>query len=602
VIPNKQAFSKPDRRAPRSSGRVQRRRRKDVLHANDEAFRALVQHSQDIITVHDGQGVTRYESPSASRVLGSSPGALVGRIPFDSIHPKDVTGAREAFAKLLEGERPKAPVEFRFRHAKGHWIHLEALGTNLLDHPGIRGVVITSRDVSERHKAEKGAQYLSQHDGLTGLPNRVLMQDRLHQAISQARRAGGQVALMFIDLDRFKTVNDSFGRVIGDTLLRQVAQRLTTCLRDTDTIARLGGDEFTIMLPDAGNAQVVGEVAQRVLSELSRPFNDGEQELYVSASIGISLFPRDGSDPDELVKHADRAMYSAKDSGRNMYRYFTEDLNREVREKVMLESGLRRAIHRGELRLFYQPIIDLTTNQVIGAESLVRWQHPSLGLIYPEKFIPVAEESGLIVPLGEWVLRTACEQLRAWQQEGLALQVAVNVSARQFHHGNLADLVVAVMADSHVDPQLVEIELTESAIMHDAEASISTLERLKSRGISISIDDFGTGYSSLSYLKRLPLDILKIDQSFVRDITTDNNDATIVRAIIGLARSLGIKVLAEGVENDAQLSFLNQYGCNYGQGFLFGKPLAPEAFAELMMKQRVVKPAVIAGVPRFGPA
>ncbi len=393
---------------------------------------------------------------------------------------------------------------------------------------------------------------------------------------------------MFIDLDRFKTVNDSFGRVIGDALLKQVAERLRKCLRDTDTVARLGGDEFIIMIPDAATAQVVGEVAQRVLSEFSQPFSDGEQEMYVSASIGISLFPRDGSDPDELVKHADRAMYSAKDSGRNMYRYFTEDLNHEVREKVMLESGLRRAIDRGELRLFYQPTIDLHTKQVIGAEALVRWQHPTLGLISPAKFIPVAEESDLIFRLGEWVLRAACKQLRAWQQEGFALQVAVNVSARQFRDPKLADLVVAVMADSHVDPRLVEIELTETAIMQDARASISTLERLKSRGVSISIDDFGTGYSSLSYLKRLPLDTLKIDQSFVRDIATDTNDAAIVRAIIGLARSLGIKVLAEGVEDDTQLSFLNNYGCNYGQGFLFGRPLVPEAFVELVRKQGVV--------------
>ncbi len=591
MIPNNQPLSKPDRRAPRSERRAQSRRRYDVLHANDEAFRALVQHLQDIITVHDAQGITLYESPSTSRLLGYPPGAMVGRIPFDSIHPKDVARTREAFAKLLKGEPPKIPVEFRFRHAKGHWIYLEALGNNLLDHPGIRGVVITSRDVSERKKAEKRNQYLLQHDGLTGLPNRLLMQDRLQQAIVKARRGGGLVALMFIDLDRFKTVNDSFGRVIADALLQQVAQRLRNCLRDTDTVARLGGDEFIIMLPDAATAQVVGEVAQRVLTEFSRPFRDGDQEMYVSASIGISLFPRDGSDPDELVKHADRAMYSAKDSGRNMYRYFTEDLNLEVREKVMLESGLRRAIKGGEMRLFYQPKIDLATKRVVGAESLARWQHPTLGLISAAKFIPVAEESGLIVELGEWVLRAACEQLRTWQQEGVALQVAVNVSARQLHHGNLADLVMAVMTESHVDPRLIEIELTESAIMQDTQASISTLERLKSYGISIAIDDFGTGYSSLSYLKRLPLDILKIDPSFVRDITTDRNDEAIVRAIIGLARSLGKKVIAEGVEEDAQLSFLNAYGCNFGQGFLFGRPTSPEAFADLVRKQNVIHPA-----------
>jgi len=333
---------------------------------------------------------------------------------------------------------------------------------------------------------------------------------------------------------------------------------------------------------------VVGEVAQRVLTEFSRPFSDRDQEMYVSASIGISLFPRDGSDPEELVKHADRAMYSAKDSGRNMYRYFTEDLNHEVRERAMLESGLRRAIDRGELRLFYQPTIDLHTRQAMGAEALVRWQHPTLGLISPGKFIPVAEESDLIFRLGEWVLKAACKQLHEWQREGLALQVAVNVSARQFRDPRLADLVMDVMSDARVDPRLVQIELTETAIMQDARASVMALERLKSRGVSISIDDFGTGYSSLSYLKRLPLDTLKIDRSFVRDIATDNNDAAIVRAIIGLARSLGKKVLAEGVEDDVQLSFLNNYGCNYGQGFLFGRPVAPEAFTELIRKQGVV--------------
>jgi diguanylate cyclase (GGDEF)-like protein/PAS domain S-box-containing protein len=570
-----------------SDRRTHSRRQMDALRANGEAFQALVQHSQDIITVHDAEGLTLYESPSASRVLGHPPGALVGRVPFESVHPKDLARARVAFNRLIEGESSGLPVEFRFRHAEGHWIHLEALGSNLLDHPGIRGVVLTSRDVSERKKAEARAQYLTQHDGLTGLPNRLLMNDRLQQAIVQARRSGSQVALMFIDLDRFKMVNDSFGHMTGDSLLKQVAARLVRCLRDTDTVARLGGDEFTIMLPDVAGAQMVGEVAQRVLGEFAQPFSDGDQELFVSASIGISLFPRDATAPDELVKHADTAMYSAKDSGRNNYRYFTEDLNVEVREKVMLESGLRHAMERGELRLYYQPKIDLSSGRVIGAESLLRWQHPTLGLIAPGRFIPVAEESGLIVPLGEWVLRKACEQLRTWEAQGLQMQVAVNVSARQFQQRNLADLVMNIMRDCRVDPHLIEIELTESAIMNDAQASISTLEQMKSRGISISIDDFGTGYSSLSYLKRLPLDILKIDQSFVRDITTDYNDAAIVRAIIGLARSLGIKVIAEGVEDDSQLSFLNAYGCNYGQGFLFGEPLDPPTFLELVRRQGV---------------
>ena len=582
MIAEELTHATPDRRATRPDRRSHSRRRMDALHANEQAFRALVQHSQDIITLHDEKGVTLYESPSAARVLGYEPGVLIGRVPFESIHPKDLKRTRTAFERLLQGEGSAQPLEFRFRHARGHWINLEALGSNQLNHAGIQGVVLTSRDVTERKQAEARATYLAHHDSLTGLPNRLLMQDRLNQAITQARRSGGQVALMFIDLDRFKLVNDSFGHVIGDTLLKQVARRLTDCLRDTDTVARLGGDEFTIMLPDVASPQGAGEVAERILSEFAQPFSEAEQELFVSASIGISLFPRDAAVPEDLVSHADTAMYSAKDSGRNNYCYFTEGLNHEVRQKVMMESGLRRAIERGELRLFYQPKIDLASRRVIGAEALVRWQHPTLGLVPPGKFIPIAEESGLIVPLGEWVLNAACAQLCAWQKEGHELQVAINVSARQFQQRNLADLVLRAMAASNVDPKFIEIEVTESAIMNDAQSSISTLEAMKSRGISISIDDFGTGYSSLSYLKRLPLDILKIDQSFVRDVTTDHNDAAIVRAIIGLARSLGIKVIAEGVEDDRQLSFLNAYGCNYGQGYLFGRPLAPETFIEVM--------------------
>jgi diguanylate cyclase (GGDEF)-like protein/PAS domain S-box-containing protein len=558
------------------------------LLKDEETFRALVQHSHDIITVHDRQGVTLYESPAAARILGYPAGALIGKVPFDSVHPKDAARARQAFSNLVQGGQPVEPMEFRFRRADGAWIHLEALGSNLLDHPGIGGVVLTSRDVTERKETEQRTQYLTQHDALTGLPNRMLMQDRLNQALSQARRSGGVMALMFLDLDRFKLVNDSFGHPQGDALLQEVARRVSGCLRDTDTVARLGGDEFTVLLPDLSVPQAAGQVAERILGLFSQPFAGAEEhEIFVSASIGISVFPRDGADPESLVKHADTAMYSAKDAGRNSYRYFTDNLNAQVREKVMLESGLRRAIERGELRLHYQPKIDLATSRLIGAESLVRWQHPGMGLVSPARFIPVAEDSGLIVPLGEWVLRAACEQIRNWRDRGLDLKVAINVSARQLQQQNLSELVLGAVREAGVEPASVELELTESAIMKDAEASVSALDRIKSRGISIAIDDFGTGYSSLSYLKRLPLDILKIDRSFVRDITTDHNDAAIVRAIIGLARSLGIKVIAEGVEHETQLAFLDAHGCNYGQGYLFGKPLEAEAFE-----------AILAGQPR----
>ena len=566
----------PFERSPRD------RRKTDTLQAGEARFRALVQNSFDIITIHDSNGVTLYESPAASRILGYPPGTLIGKTPFETLHPKDVARARDAFDALLRGEVSVAPVVMRFRHADGSWIHLEALGNNLLEHPGIRGIVLTSRDVTERKRAEERVQYLANYDVLTGLPNRFLMQDRLTQAIAHAHRNRLRVALIHIDLDRFKVVNETLGYYVGDALLKQAAERVRKASRGADTVARVGGDEFTIVFPNVTSLQTLSAAAEVMLDDLAKPFPSEGQELFVSASVGISLYPDDARSVDELIKHADAAMSTAKHLGRNNFQFFTAGMNQEVQDRMLIEAGLRSAIHRNELSLVFQPKIDLATRRIFGAEALLRWKHPKFGMISPARFVPVAEEAGLVGQIGEWVLHTACRQIRQWQDAGHALQVAVNVSARQFQDYDVAELVKDIMRDTGVMASNLEIELTESAVMNDAEASIVTLERLAALGVQIAIDDFGTGYSSLSYLKRLPLDVLKIDQSFVRDISSDPNDAAIVRAIITLARSLGIKVIAEGVENEAQLAFLNAYGCHYAQGYLFGRPLTAPQFIKLV--------------------
>ncbi len=439
------------------------------------------------------------------------------------------------------------------------------------------------RHILANQRAEKQIKHLAYHDTLTGLPNRVLFHDRLQQALSHAVREEHPMGVMFLDLDRFKIINDTLGHDVGDELLKAVSQRLINCIRQGDTVVRLGGDEFTIILPVITKAEDAAFVAQKILVTLAEPFLLNHQELHITSSIGISLYPNDGTNTQTLIKNADIAMYRAKDLGKNNYQFYTADMNSRALETINLENALRHALERNELLLHYQPQIDIRTGRIVGVEALVRWQHPEFGLVSPVKFIPIAEETNLIIPIGEWVLRTACEQGVRWRELGLPVwRMAVNLSARQFRHQDLLQPIRRILQETGFDPHHLELEITESLIMQGAGKTIAILEALDEMGIRLSLDDFGTGYSSLSYLKRFPIDTVKIDRSFVRDIHTDPNDAAITSAIIAMAHSLRLSVIAEGVETEEQLAFLRERNCNEYQGYYFSKPLPAEQIERLV--------------------
>lgn len=453
-------------------------------------------------------------------------------------------------------------------------------------------VIDNAREIEEVKRARQRLDYIAHFDALTELPNRTLLTDRALQIITQAQRKNETIAFLFLDLDNFKAINDTFGHAIGDELLRGVAKRISACVREGDTPSRMGGDEFIIMLPNVGDSLDAAKVAIKILNALNEPLQVQQHQIYSRASIGISIYPDNSLSFDELLAQADSALYHAKKLGKNNYQFFTPEMNSAAQHYLKLEHHLRQALELGELMLHYQPQVKIDNGCIIGMEALIRWHNHAMGMVMPDQFIGLAEETGLIVPIGAWVLRTACKQARAWQLAGMPIRIAVNLSGRQFHRfqdqRQLLDVVLDVLKETELSPELLELEITESIMMHKLDTTLDTLTQIKRLGVRISVDDFGTGYSSLSYLKRFPLDTLKIDKSFVKDISTDANDRAIVSAISAMAGQLKLELVAEGVEDQSQLDFLGGQQCNYGQGYFFSKPVPAEQ-ASALLRQSVLE-------------
>lgn len=542
----------------------------------------LAEYSTDIITKYTPDGVCTYASPSVKRVLGYAPEDLVGKPLFEYFHPDDVKSRKKFYTKIIE-QPSNESVCYRVKHHNENYIWLETR-SNAVKHmetDEVIEIVSVSRDITVRKETEERLLYLANYDSLTGLPNRALFRDRLRRAVARAQRNDTKLALFFIDLDRFKTINDSLGHHAGDQLLRSVARRLKQFARKGDTIARLGGDEFTVIIEGIEDSDDAAIVAEKILDLMAPPFRLDGHEIVVGPSIGITIFPDDADDMRALLKNADTAMYRSKDNGGNCFQYYTSDMNEKAYEYLVLENNLRHALDKEEFRLYFQPQIDLHTKNIIGIEALLRWEHPEQGLLNPEQFIPFTEETGLIEPIGEWVLREACKQAKQWQDDGLPpVRVAVNLSLRQFVAQDFVGKVAQALQEAGLASHYLELEVTESFLAHNVDQAAETLRELHKLGVQLSIDDFGTGYSSLNYLKQFPLNTLKIDQSFVEDISTDPDGATIAEAIIAMGQSLRLNVIAEGVEQEEQVFFLRGHGCDWVQGYLFSKPLPAEKITQ----------------------
>ncbi len=503
-------------------------------------------------------------------------------------HPDDLAVEEAQFERIMNRRIDGYSLDKRFIRQDGALLYASVSTRCVRQANGVVDYFVTVvQDITERQRAAEHIEHLAYYDALTGLPNRALLADRLQQALLRASREHTLAGMMLVDLDRFKLINDALGHKIGDRLLEDVAMRLQQCIRQCDTIARQGGDEFAVLLPDLGISDDATRIAQRMLDALTEPFRLDGRELSMTCSIGISLYPRDGCNGELLLKNADIALYRAKDRGRNNYQFYQSGATRLSRERLHLETDLRHAMDRRQLEMYYQPKWDFHAAAITGAEALVRWNHPDLGLLSPARFIPIAEESGLVLPIGEWILRTAVDEIGDLHQSGFSgLRIAVNLSTRQFRQADLKDRVREALIASGFDPACLELELTEGILMHNNEENMAALRAFKAMGLRIAIDDFGTGYSSLSYLQRFPVDVLKIDRAFVMDLPTNTSSAAIVDAIVTLAHGLGLDVVAEGVETLEQLTFLQAHGCDEGQGYYFGKPMPLSEFRVLIQQDR----------------
>jgi diguanylate cyclase (GGDEF)-like protein/PAS domain S-box-containing protein len=539
-------------------------------------------HAFEGIMITDAASTILSVNPAFCTITGYTPDEAIGKTPrLLRSHHQDEHFYREMWASLQATGEWRGELWNRRKNGEAYlqWTSITTIN-DAAGKPHRRISVMT--DITEERRKEEHIRHQAYHDALTGLPNRTLLHNRLDHAIKAAARAGGRIALLFIDLDRFKVINDSLGHLVGDLLLKEAARRMSHCVRGSDTVARLGGDEFVILAPIEHSADAV-QIAEKIIDEIALPFAIQQQTLHVGASVGISVYPQDGSDADTLLRNADVAMYAAKQAGRGTLCFFDTGMNERAQQRLKLEAALRRAISAGEFELYYQTKVCLLDGRHCGMEALIRWRDPQLGLVSPADFIPLAEETGLIVPIGDWVLESACAQMRAWLDAGtIAGPVAVNVSARQLNDAEFAARVVAILRRHGLDGQYLQIEVTESTVMTDPEMAIEALGRLAALGMTIAIDDFGTGYSSFSYLKRLPIDLLKIDRSFVQDIGSSREDEEIVTAIVQVAHSLKLQVVAEGVETRQQADFLARLGCQFGQGYLYAKPLPLAEFEALV--------------------
>jgi len=529
-------------------------------------------------------GTIEYESPAVEQVLGFKVEDRIGQSAFDALHPDDRGYGEALLADVVRSPGSMATGEFRIKHADGSWRWIEAVGKNLFDDPAVGGVVVNYRDITSRKTLEEELRHQAFHDSLTGLANRALFIDRLEHALSLSLRGPRPLAVLFIDLDDFKTINDSLGHGEGDAILVGVAARLRGALRTSDTLARMGGDEFALLVEDPSMAIEPTAVADRIMSVLQAPFAQGGKELFVHASIGVAVVTASGQTSEELLRNADVSMYMAKRKGKNRIEVFEPSMHAAALARLALKGDLERAIERDEFFVLYQPVLDLSTLEIVGVEALLRWRHPERGVVGPLTFIPVAEETGLIIELGRWVLLEACRQAVAWDlaAPGRPITMNVNVSGRQVAETGFVAEVAQILAVTNLDPTRLVLEFTEGVLIQDTEATMATLRELKTLGVRLAIDDFGTGYSSLSYVRQFPIDILKIDRSFVASMSEGRDETALLESILHLSETLHLETVAEGIEDASQLSELQTLGADLGQGFLFAEPLASSEIAALL--------------------
>ena len=585
----------------------------DQLRESERLHRYLVNTSPDIIYILDPEGNFTFINERIESLLGYDASELIGKHYTILVHNDDAEVARYVFNERRVGDRASRNVELRlkckddntarFFETRALPIELSSMGMyKNEENPKKRtylGTYGVARDITERKLAEETINFQAYHDLLTNLPNRALLRDRLSLAITQAKREEEMLAVMFLDLDRFKNINDSLGHVIGDELLQQVSTRLKSCVREGDTLARFGGDEFTLLLPKITKGQEdIRKIAEKINDVLRDPFTIDDNELYVSASIGISIYPRDGTNMDNLIKHADIAMYHVKDKGKNGYQFYSDDMTTPYFQNLSLETGIHKALDNDEFHLMYQPQINIKSGEIVGVEALVRWEHPEHGPITPAEFIPFAEETGMIVDIGHWVLRNACAELKRWRDAGLPeIRMSINMSARQLAEKDIVKRISNMLKDYGIPGHCIELEITENTIMSEMDSVIHKLKELSRKGVNIAIDDFGTGYSSLSYLHKLPIQTLKIDRAFIKELNMNNSGNSIINTIVAMAKGLDLNVIAEGVETQQQLDYLHEIDCHEAQGFLFGKPLPADVISQLLIQDPYSIPGAENGIP-----